>query len=144
MKFSIKDFFSKCEQIRRKPRIWSHLLKKPLMEKFIFRAVGAACCLLKSFVVEIVWIKAFLCNNAGSGRSLYVNTFRNHRTRWSTLRCAMWYLSYNDLFESDYNESNCNETKDIYIKLCNSLDKTESEETCIFNPSAFRQSNNKW
>ena len=32
----------------------------------------------------------------------------------------------------------------IYIKLCNSLDKTEIEETCIFNPSAFRQSNNKW
>ena len=32
----------------------------------------------------------------------------------------------------------------IYIKLCNSFDKTESEETCIFNPSAFRQSNNKW
>ena len=24
MKFSIKDFFSKCDQIRRKPRIWSH------------------------------------------------------------------------------------------------------------------------
>ena len=28
MKFSIKDFFSKCDQIRRKLRIWSHLLKK--------------------------------------------------------------------------------------------------------------------
>ena len=24
MKFSIKDFFSKCDQIRRKLRIWSH------------------------------------------------------------------------------------------------------------------------
>ena len=39
MKFSIKDFFSKCEQIRRKLRIWSHLLKKSLMENFIFCAV---------------------------------------------------------------------------------------------------------
>ena len=28
MKSSIKDFFSKCEQIRRKLRIWSYLLKK--------------------------------------------------------------------------------------------------------------------
>ena len=28
MKFSIKDFFSKCQQISRKLRIWSHLLKK--------------------------------------------------------------------------------------------------------------------
>ena len=34
MKFSIKDFFSKCDQIRRKLR--SHLLKKSLMENFIF------------------------------------------------------------------------------------------------------------
>ena len=38
MKFSIKDFFSKCDQILRKPRIWSHLLKKCLMESFIFCA----------------------------------------------------------------------------------------------------------
>ena len=39
MKLSIKDFFSKCDQIRRKLRIWSHLLKKPLMENFIVCAV---------------------------------------------------------------------------------------------------------
>ena len=30
--FSVKDFFSKCDQIRRELRIWSHLLKKCLME----------------------------------------------------------------------------------------------------------------
>ena len=34
-----KDFFSQCDQIRRKLRIWSHLLKKSLMENFIFYAV---------------------------------------------------------------------------------------------------------
>ena len=39
MKFSIKDFFSKCDQIRRKLRIYSHLLKKSLMENFIFYAM---------------------------------------------------------------------------------------------------------
>ena len=39
MKFSIKDFFSKCEQIQSKLRIWSHLQKKSLMENFIFCAV---------------------------------------------------------------------------------------------------------
>ena len=33
--FSIKDVFSKCDQIRRKLRIWSHLLKKSLTENFI-------------------------------------------------------------------------------------------------------------
>ena len=42
MKFFVKDFFSKCDQIRRKLRIWSHLLRKSLMENFIFRAVPAA------------------------------------------------------------------------------------------------------
>ena len=36
MKFSVKNFFSKCGQIRRKLRIRSHLLKKSLMENFIF------------------------------------------------------------------------------------------------------------
>ena len=36
MKFSIKDFFSKWDQIRSFLRIWSHLLKKSFMENFIF------------------------------------------------------------------------------------------------------------
>ena len=36
MKFSIKDLFSKCDQILSFMRIWSHLLKKSLMENFIF------------------------------------------------------------------------------------------------------------
>ena len=36
MKFFIKDVFSKCDQIRSLMRIWSHLLKKSLMENFIF------------------------------------------------------------------------------------------------------------
>ena len=40
MKFCIKDFCSKYNQICRKLRIWSHLLKKSLMENFIFCAVG--------------------------------------------------------------------------------------------------------
>ena len=39
MKFFIKNFFRKCDQIRRKLWIWSHLLKKSLMENLIFCAV---------------------------------------------------------------------------------------------------------
>ena len=39
MKFSIGDFVSICDQIRSFLRIWSHLLKKSLMENFIFCAV---------------------------------------------------------------------------------------------------------
>ena len=39
MNFSIKDFFSKCDQIHRKLRILSHLLRKFLMKNFSFCAV---------------------------------------------------------------------------------------------------------
>ena len=42
MKFSIKDFFSKCDKICRNLHIWSHLLKKSLSKNFIFCAVLAA------------------------------------------------------------------------------------------------------
>ena len=36
MKFSIWDFFSECDQIHTLLRIWPHLVKKSLMENFIF------------------------------------------------------------------------------------------------------------
>ena len=39
MTFSSKGFLSKCDQIRSFLRIWSHFLKKSLMENFIFCAV---------------------------------------------------------------------------------------------------------
>ena len=39
MKLSTKDFFSKCDQIPNFLRIWSNLLKKSLIENFIFCAV---------------------------------------------------------------------------------------------------------
>ena len=35
-KFFTEDFFSKCDQIRSFLQIWSQLLKKSSMEKFIF------------------------------------------------------------------------------------------------------------
>ena len=49
MKFTIKVFSSKCDQIRRKLQIWSHLLEKSSMKNFIFcavkRVLAAAQCL---------------------------------------------------------------------------------------------------
>ena len=42
MKFSVKDFFSKCDQIRSFLQIWSYLLRKPLIENFICCAVEAS------------------------------------------------------------------------------------------------------
>ena len=47
-KFSIEDFFSKCDQIRRELRLWSDLLKKFLIENFIF-------CAVKTYLPSKIW-----------------------------------------------------------------------------------------
>ena len=39
MQFFIEDFFGKCGQLHNFLQIWSHLLKKSLIENFIFCAV---------------------------------------------------------------------------------------------------------
>ena len=39
MKFSMKDFFSKCDHIHSFQRIWLHLLKKSLIENYFFFAI---------------------------------------------------------------------------------------------------------
>ena len=47
MKFSSKDFVRKCDEIRSFLWIWSHLMKKYLMENFIFCLVFCeARCLM--------------------------------------------------------------------------------------------------
>ena len=46
MKLSIKDFFSKCDQIRSFLRIWTHLLKKSLTGNFIFLYSDASVILI--------------------------------------------------------------------------------------------------
>ena len=69
MKISIKDFFSKCDQIRRKLPICSHLLKKSLMENFIFCVVylnmeryyeNFAVCLERFSESTFHWLKYIL------------------------------------------------------------------------------------
>ena len=53
MKFSIKDFFIKCDQVRRKLRIWSHLQKKSFMENFIFCALSSVISPKTSFFCAV-------------------------------------------------------------------------------------------
>ena len=50
MKLSITNFFTKGDRIRRKIWIWSHLLKKSLMENFVF------CALLGKSLSELLEI----------------------------------------------------------------------------------------
>ena len=52
MKFSNKDFFSKCDQTRCFLRIWSHLLEKSLKQNFIFCAV---CSMCKNYNTKEIW-----------------------------------------------------------------------------------------
>ena len=39
LKFSIKDFLSKCDPVSQETTYWTHLLKKSLMGNFIFCAM---------------------------------------------------------------------------------------------------------
>ena len=50
MKFSIKDFFSKSDQIRSFLQIGSHLLEKSLMKNFAFCALEEQFCSQKGQV----------------------------------------------------------------------------------------------
>ena len=62
MNFSIKDFFSRYNQIRRKLRIWSHILKKSIMENFI---------------LQIVDCKKNLLFQATKRKSVFIHCFNN-------------------------------------------------------------------
>ena len=60
MKFPIKDFFSKCDQIRRKLRIWLDLLKESLTENFIFSgAYPAAILPVQSPIVTLKTLEEY-------------------------------------------------------------------------------------
>ena len=60
MKLSINVFFSKCGQTRSFLRIWSHLLKKSVMENFIFCAVSPRT--LNLFMFEATSDFSVLCS----------------------------------------------------------------------------------
>ena len=62
MKLFIKGFFSKCDQIGRKRQIWSHLLKKSLIDNFIFWAVN---------VLSVQQRKHFLCRSVSKYKQDY-------------------------------------------------------------------------
>ena len=58
MKFSIKNFFNKCDQIY-SLRFWSHFLKKSLMENFIVCTVYACVISLKDITITNAITNAF-------------------------------------------------------------------------------------
>ena len=64
MKFSIKDFFTKCDQIRSFLRVWSHLLFKSLVGKLQF------LCSAKREHGQQLWYPISLYSNILATRNL--------------------------------------------------------------------------
>ena len=81
MRFFIKDFFSKCDQILRKLRIWLHLLKKSLMEtSFVCVCVCAVCVMMVICKIATTDLK-FTGKISQPSRKLSKNIFNScHRS----------------------------------------------------------------
>ena len=89
IKFSLKDFFSKCDQIRRKLQIWSHLLKQSLMKNFFFCVVLNIKKLLALSRYDI-W-NLLECNGNRSHNNIVRNQTLNHLAKWlSVLLHTNW------------------------------------------------------
>ena len=98
MKLSIKDFFSKCDQIRS----WSHLLKKCVMEKFIFCAVPITMN-SKHFCSEDL---KFLCKPILTSINIATLSLRN--------------LLPLEIFNSKPNKTSLQESKICFLPIWNS------------------------
>ena len=86
MKFSIKDFFRRCDQSRSFLWICSYLLKKSLMENFIF-------CAVKHYTDLVVWV--LYCNSkicANSDMTLLLLTNLRIGQNQHMVRCYLWPL----------------------------------------------------
>ena len=86
MTFSIKDFFSKCDQVRRILRIWSHLLKKFLIENFIFFAMDLLlfCLILTD---NFKWTTFWLFLYFNTLFNFLFNSFFNNLPRFLPIKC---------------------------------------------------------
>ena len=91
MKFSIKDFLSKCDQIRSFLRIWSHYLKKSLMENFIFCVVLHWSKGLSANIgaTIMMWKRNFHFHFLNIKRETVLHRFRRSRETWLHL---LWII----------------------------------------------------
>ena len=78
MKFFMKDFYIKCDQICRKLQIWSHLPKESLMKNFFFLQCNLNYIPLKPihkiFLIQLLF-----------GLASYILVNGVTRTQWSAL-----------------------------------------------------------
>ena len=99
MKFSIMDFFSKCDQIRSFLLIWSHLLKKCVMKNFIFCAMYC--------VVTLLAASLFVLNFFNDSNSLTLTStffywnillYSNSFSKWYPSLCTVIELRYSNIY----------------------------------------------
>ena len=97
MKLSIKDFYRKCEQIRRKLRICSHLLKKSIMENLMF------CAVVWENVTEVVRDSKWCLNSREFSKwwervcsllQLYTNDIKGILKYLWNLRNTLWIFVF--------------------------------------------------
>ena len=72
MKFPIKDFVDKCDEIRSFLWIWSHVLKKSLMENFIFCPVITHTKYYDMLKISNRYLRQFI-NEKRSFRLFHIN-----------------------------------------------------------------------
>ena len=82
--FSIKDFFSKRDQIRRKLWIWSHLLKKFSIENYIFCEVA-----ISSFILSPISLLLHMINKRWriSYNLENINNFKRNNLTLKNMKC---------------------------------------------------------
>ena len=123
MKFSIKYFFSKCDQTAVSFRIWSHLMKKSWTENFIFCAVYVPLFLHLLFLQLLVHKPQIW---------LMINTEVNHAASLCNLVTAVnWALSLplviSDQYQRLYSDSTpCRELVLVFSKSTNVKDNVEA------------------
>ena len=76
MKFSFKDFFNKCDQIRSFLRTWSQLLNKSLKENFAFYSVKSIHNRVDFLVLETSENKTYYCTMFRNFLA-FINTTQN-------------------------------------------------------------------
>ena len=82
LKFSIKDFFIRCDQIHNIRRIWSHLLKKSLLENFIFCAVLVTPVHINFILIAHEIYNAFGSNLALERRGVFLYISKAFERAW--------------------------------------------------------------
>ena len=95
MTFSIKDFLTKCDQIRRFLRVWSHLLSKSLMKSLLFCVVKVLINLIHNLALNYTDC-VFQLRKIKSFTTTGNNGFYFGCMSWFHLRsCSTWFLETN-------------------------------------------------